>query len=131
MGTFLRCGEVAAGDLGEASAHKVADGVFGLHAGFAGVFEAHGGAYAEGAELRLEIGGRKSLGKDLKPREKMGSKVSWKLARSWGIDLRRRCSRGSRPGTDDGSKQWKNQIAATKALKVFQSLRRLPFLTVI
>ena len=60
---FRGVGEVAAGDLGEASAHEVADGVLGLHAGFAGVFEAHGGADAEGSELRLKMGREAELGK--------------------------------------------------------------------
>src|SRR5205823_11278215 len=55
-------GEVAAGDVGEASAHEVADGVLGLHAGFAGVFEAHGGSDAEGSELRLETSRQAELG---------------------------------------------------------------------
>ena len=56
-------GEVAAGDFAEASAHEVADGVLGLHAGLAGVLEAHGGADAEGSELRLEMGRQAELGK--------------------------------------------------------------------
>jgi len=60
---FCGVGEVVSGDVAEASTHEVADGVLGLHAGLAGVFEAHGGTDAEGSELGLELGRQAELGK--------------------------------------------------------------------
>src|SRR6266851_4891225 len=62
---FRGVGEVAAGDVAEAPSHEVADGVLGLHAGLAGVFEGHGRADAESAVVGLEVRWKAQLGKVL------------------------------------------------------------------